>query len=159
MLKGKFIVLRDLQNSDIDFLEYIENNQQNWQYGSERKKYTKQDLVSYIANATTDITLANQYRFVIDLKKIPIGFIDLFDYTKKNAQVGVIIDSDYRKRGYAKEALTLLIEYAFFVLNIEQLHAVVEKNNLASIQLFHSCRFTLERETSELQYFVKLAKN
>ena len=158
MLKGKNIVLRPLQDSDLDFLEKIENNKENWQFGSEQKQYSKQELLDYIANAKTDIKVAKQYRFVIDLKSAPIGFIDLFDYTIVSAGVGVIITKDYRDKGFAKEALNLLTDYAFFVLNINQLHARIRKNNLLSIRLFSSCGFTLQAEELGFQYFIKLAQ-
>ena len=159
MLKGKNIVLRPLQNTDLDFLFEIENNIENWQFGSEKKKYNKQELLDYITNAKTDISLAKQYRFVIDLKSNPIGFIDLFNYTNDSAGMGVIITEKYRKKGFAKEALNLLTDYAFIILDINQLHATVTKDNLASIKLFTSCGFERRRELKDLQYFVKLAEN
>ena len=159
MLKSKNIVLRPLQDSDLDFLEEIENNKENWKFGSEQKEYSKQELVDYIANAKTDITITKQYRLVIDLKGTPIGFIDLFDYTTESAGVGVIIIKDYRNQGFAKEALNLLIDYAFLILDMKQLHASVEKDNSSSIKLFTSCRFVLQREKADLRYFIKLAKN
>ena len=158
MLKGKNIVLRPLQNSDLDFLFDIENNTGNWQFGSEQKQYNKQELLDYIANAKTDITVAKQYRFVIDLNSTPIGFIDLFDYTTDSAGVGVIITKDYRNKGFAKEALTLLTDYAFVILDINQLYCSITKDNLRSIKLFTSCGFEPKKEKKDLQYFVKLAK-
>ena len=158
MLKGKNIVLRPLQDLDLDFLEKIENNKENWQFGSEEKQYSKQELVDYIANAKTDISISKQYRFVIDLKNIPIGFIDLFDYTRKSASVGVIIAKNYRHKGFAKEALNLLIDYAFSILDVNELHASVTKNNLISIKLFNSCRFDSLREKGDVIDFIKLAQ-
>mgnify|MGYP000857555632 CR=1 FL=1 len=119
MLKGRSIVLRPLQKTDLDFLFEVENNTENWQFGSEQRQYNKQELSDYILNSKTDITLAKQYRFVIDLDSIPIGFIDLFDYTTDSAGVGVIITKDYRNKGFAKEALNLLTEYAFVILDIK----------------------------------------
>jgi len=158
MLKGKKIVLRPLQNSDLDFLERIENNTENWQFGSEKKKYNKPELLDYIANAKTDIKIDKQYRFVIDLNSIPIGFIDLFNYNTDSAGIGVIIAKDYRNKGFAKEALGLLSDYAFSTINLFKLHCNIAKDNLESIKLFTSCGFELEKEEKELQYFVKLAK-
>ena len=158
MLKGKNIILRPLQDSDLDFLFEVENNTENWQFGSEKKEYNKQELLDYIANAKTDITVAKQYRFVIDLNSTPIGFIDLFDYTTDSAGVGVIITKDYRNKGFAKEALNLLADYAFVILDINQLYCSITKDNLASIKLFTSCGFELEKEVKDLQYFIKLAE-
>ena len=79
MLEGKNIVLRSLRDSDLEFLEKIENNKENWQFGSEKKQYSREELVAYIANAKVDIALTKQYRFVIDFRGALIGFIDLFD--------------------------------------------------------------------------------
>ena len=158
MLKGENIVLRPLQNSDFDFLKRIENNTDNWQFGSERKEYSDKELSTYITNATTDIKVAKQYRFVIDLDRTPIGFIDLFNYTIESAGVGVIIAENYRNKGFAKQALDLLSNYTFTTINVFKLHCTITKDNLESIKLFTSCGFELEKEEKELQYFVKLAK-
>jgi diamine N-acetyltransferase len=158
MLKGDNIVLRPLQNSDFDFLKRIENNTDNWQFGSERKEYSDKELSAYITNSTTDIKVAKQYRFVIDLDSVPIGFIDLFDYTANSAGVGVIITENYRNKGFAKQALRLLMDYAFTTINLFKLHCNIAKDNLAGIKLFTSCDFELEKEEKELQYFVKLVK-
>lgn len=157
MLKGENIVLRPLQDSDLDFLRRIENNTDNWKFGSERKKYSKKELISYIIDSKTDIKIAKQYRFVIDLNSTPIGFIDLFDYTVNSAGVGVIITENYRNKGFAKEALCLLSDYSFEHLNLVKLHCKIAKDNLESIKLFSSCGFELENKEKELKYFIKLA--
>ena len=141
MLKGRNIALRPLENSDFYFLKRIENNTDNWQFGSERKEYSDEQLSDYIANATTDIKAAKQYRFVIDLNSTPIGFIDLFDYTANSAGVGVIITENYRNKGFAKQALHLLSDYAFTTVNVFKLHCAIAKDNLESIKLFTSCGF------------------
>ena len=99
MLKSDKILLRPLQLSDLDFLFEIENNKVNWKYGAENKQYTKDELTNYIANAKQDIATVGQFRFVIDFRNTPIGFIDLFDYTAKSAGVGLIIAKNYRRRG------------------------------------------------------------
>ena len=158
MLRGEDIVLRPLQDSDLDFLIKIENNKENWQFGSEKKEYSKQELTNYISNAKIDIKLADQYRFVIDLDGIAIGFIDLFDYTVNSACVGVIITQDYRNKGFAKEALNLISDYAFKFLNLKKIHCSIQKDNLISNQLFTSCGFVFLREVKQLKYFIKLAK-
>ena len=159
MLKGKKIVLRPLQESDLDFLERIENNKENWQFGSEKTQFNRKELLDYIANAKTDIKVAKQYRFVIDLHRTPIGFIDLFDYTIDSAGVGVIISKDHRNKGFAKEALNLIVHYGFNTLKLQKLHCSIVTDNLFSTRLFTSCAFELKKETKDLQYFTKLAKN
>ena len=154
MLDGLHIKLRILQKSDLKFLENIENNTENWNYGSEKKIFSKKQLVKYIYNANISIKIAKQFRFVIDLERIPIGFIDLFDYTVERASIGVIIAKDFRRRGFAKEALELIIKYGFNVLNLNQLHSSVSENNFASINLFTSSGFTLISSSNCMKYFI-----
>jgi len=158
MLKGENITLRPLYLSDLNFFFEVENNTDNWKYGTENKQYTKEELTNYIANAKQDISDSKQFRFVIDLENTPIGFIDLFDYKTNSAGVGIIIAKNYRRRGLAKEALKLLSIYSFETLNLKRLDCNIEKDNLRSIKLFTSCGFELVREKKELLYFVKLAK-
>ena len=57
-----------------------------------------------------------------------------------------------------REALEILINYAFFTLEIDHLHARIRKNNLFSIRLFNSCGFALQSERLGFQYFIKLAQ-
>ena len=156
MLKTEKIALRPLEKSDFDFLKRIENNTDNWQFGSEKKEYSDKELSAYITNAKTDIKVAKQYRFVIDLNSTPIGFIDLFDYTTNSAGVGIIIAENYRNKGFAKQALYLLSDSAFTTINLFKLHCAIAKDNLESIKLFTSCGFKLERQEEDLQYFIKL---
>ena len=156
-VNGKNIILRPLEESDLDFLYYIENNKENWKYGGERQYFKKQDLLNYIRKAKTDIKIAQQYRFVIIVNKIPIGLIDLFDYASNKANVGIIIKKKYRRKGYGKEALDLLVNYSFTILGIKKLFAMIEKNNLASIYLFKTCNFHLKQQKDNVQIFSKLA--
>ena len=158
MLSGEDIVLRPLQGSDLDLLMSIENDKENWRFGSEKKEYSKQELTNYISNSKTVIKLAKQYRFVIDLNSVPIGFIDLFDYTLNSAGVGVIISKDNRNKGFAKEALNLISNYAFKFLKVHKINCSIQKDNLFSNQLFNSCGFVFLREVKKLRYFIKLAK-
>ena len=152
-------MLRPLQDSDLAFLFDIENNKSNWRFGSEKREYTKEELLHYIRNSQTDIKIAKQYRFVIDFNNMPIGFIDLFNYTIDSSAVGIIIAEDYRRRGFAKEALELLYIYAITILDLKNIHCTVEKQNLSSIKLFSACGFKCIGEKENLKYFVRLAEN
>lgn len=159
MLKGDNILLRSLRYSDLEFLEYIENNKENWRFGSEEKEYTYQQFLDYIANSSVDISIAKQFRYLIDFQDTPVGFIDLFDYTIDSVNVGIIISEDFRNRGFGKEALDIMIDYVFGVLGVRKIYVSISKDNLASIRLFTSCNFDLINEKGDMQYFVKLAEN
>ena len=156
MLKGNNIILRPLKNTDLDFLHHIENNADNWQFGGDKRKFSKSDLLNYISNSKTDIKLAKQYRFVIELNNFPIGFIDLFDYKKSSVGLGIIITDNQRRKGYASEAINIISNYIFNTLKVAKIYANIQKDNLASIKLFTSCNFQIKNKNNEIIFLVKL---
>tara|TARA_B100001758_G_C18317890_1_gene561559 strand:+ start:41 stop:523 length:483 start_codon:yes stop_codon:yes gene_type:complete len=158
MLKGEKILLRSLIDSDLDILINIENNPDNWKFGSEKKIFTKKDLVNYISNSSASIKITKQYRFVIEFSDIPIGFIDLFNYTEKSCEVGVFILKKYRNKGFATDALKLIINYSFNSLKLDSIHCSIDIKNVPSNKLFNNCGFKFINQKNSLQYFIKLAK-
>ncbi|MBT8376409.1 MAG: GNAT family N-acetyltransferase, partial [Bacteroidia bacterium] len=139
-LKGKLVFLRALENEDLQFLYDIENDQQVWELSNTMTPYSKYILQNYINNSHKDIFEVKQLRLVIsDYKDKCIGLIDLFDFDAKNkrAGIGIIIkDGKDRKKGFAKEALNLLINYSFKTLQLHQLYCNISESNLDSIRLF-----------------------
>ena len=62
----------------------------------------------------------------------------------QRAGVGIwIADEDERQKGYAKEALQLLIDYSFKQLQLKQIYCNISPTNKASINLFSGLDFLL----------------
>jgi len=154
MLKGKNIYLRNLKESDIDFLQKIENNPTLWEFGSEQKIYTTQELLSYIKNSKTPLKTAKQYRFVVDYNNTPIGFVDLFNYKRKSASVGIIINEKHQNKGFAKESLKLLSDYCFNFFGLTQLSCSVGKDNVKSNKLFLSASYKFLKAENKLNFYI-----
>lgn len=79
-----------------------------------------------------------------EVPAMTVGCIDLFEFDKFNLRAGVgilIAEPEDRKNGYAKEALSLLTNYCFEVLNLRQLYCHITIDNKASLQLFKTCGF------------------
>ena len=73
-----------------------------------------------------------------------IGLIDLFDFDPKNnrAGIGILIkNNNDRNQGIGTEALGLLINYAFYNLNLNQLYANIDTQNIGSLKLFTNFGF------------------
>ncbi len=153
MLEVKKIKLRTLLPTDLEFLQKIENDKNLWEYGSDRKKFTKEELTNYIKNSSEKIQKAKQFRFVVDYNNTPVGFVDLFEYKDSSAGVGIIIDEEYQKRGFASESLRLLIDYSLEDLKLKNLHCKISKSNLRSIQLFTSSGFTFTKEKDNVCFY------
>jgi diamine N-acetyltransferase len=146
MLKGNLVTLRALEPQDIDVLYNWENDDENWKISSTLKPFSKNLIKNYIENEENDIFQTKQIRFIITLiseKNISIGTIDLFDYDPYNSRIGlgILIAKEFRNNGFAREAISLIIEYCFNLLNIHQIFCHISEINIESIKLFQSIGF------------------
>jgi len=153
MLVQEPISLRFLKKSDLDFLFKIENDKSLWGYGSEKKTYSRDELLTYIENSDISIKNIKQFRFVIDYNDSAIGFIDLFDYNIREVSVGIIIDEKYRSRGFAKKSINLIIKYCFNILCVKKLNSCVESSNIISNNLFISSGFKLTKNKNKFNFY------
>lgn len=139
-LRGKSISLRALEPKDLDFLYDLENDTSIWEISGTKTPYARHVLKKYLENAFKDIYEVKQLRLAICGKKDRlIGLVDLFDFDPghRRAGVGIVIRSDRdRNKGIGSEALELLEEYAFNMLNLRQIYANVAEDNEASLHLF-----------------------
>ena len=140
-MKSEHIYLRPLEPEDIDFLYQWENDPDVWKVSNTITPYSKFILKQYIETSHLSIFETKQIRFIIVLSDTnrPIGTIDLFDFDPYNRRAGIgilIYDKENRQRGYASEALKLIIEYGFKTLDLHQLYCNVNPKNKASMRLF-----------------------
>lgn len=139
-LKGTSISLRALEPEDLNVLYRWENDTSCWLVSGTLVPFSKHVLTEYISNAHVDIFTSKQLRLVIEKEgKTPVGCVDLFDFDPKNkrAGVGILIgETSERQKGYASEALDLLIQYAFSILDLHQLYCHISEDNSTSLQLF-----------------------
>lgn len=151
-LKGQNIKLRALEPEDLDFLFQIENNESFWEISHTQAPFSKYLLKLYLENAHLDIYEAKQLRLVIEENQTlnQVGMIDLFDFNPhhKRAGIGILIHPEFQTKGFASEALKIVINYSFHHLNLHQLYANITSDNTNSINLFskHSFKQTAIKE-------------
>lgn len=140
-LQGENIYLRALEPNDLEFIYAVENDLSVWDVSNTQTPYSRFLIKQYLENAHQDIYEAKQLRLAISKEEdFPaIGLIDLFDFDPKNnrAGVGIVLqDFNSRNQNIGSEALGLVINYAFYHLNLHQLFANIGVENTASIALF-----------------------
>ena len=143
-LIGKHIKLRALEPSDLDFLYTLENDESIWEVSNTQKPYSRYVLKKYLDHSHLDIYETKQVRFAISTKNNKtVGFVDLYDFdpAHKRVGVGIIVTKNDQKRGYAKEAIVLITNYAFRHLQVHQIFASVTQQNHRSIGLFEGLDF------------------
>jgi diamine N-acetyltransferase len=146
MLKGQNISMRALEPSDLELLYDWENDSSIWKVSQTITPYSKHILAKFLENAHLDIFTTKQLRLMIVKDGLSIGTIELFDYDPVNSRAGIgilIAQENERRKGYAKEALKLMIEYAFKHLKINQLYCNISSSNKISLNLFSSLDFML----------------
>lgn len=145
-LLGNIVLLRPLEPTDLEFLYAIENDESLWEVSNTSQPFSRVLLKEYLMNAHRDIYDVKQMRLVIELKGDgrSLGLIDLFEFEPKHRRVGVgvlIFTAQERGKGYAKEALQLMTNFAFKHLNVHQVFANITHDNEPSIRLFEAAGF------------------
>lgn len=155
LLIGEKVTLREMQDSDLEFILDWENRPELDYLGDEHEPLTEAQISHFINQSTGDIYTDGQLRLMIDSGNKTIGCIDLFHFDPYNLRAGVgilIADKEDRKSGYAKEALNLLTNYCFEVMNFRQLYCHIPVDNEASLRLFSTSGF---EETGRCHDWVK----
>lgn len=130
-LETKRLRLRPITLADAaDMFEYasIESNT----YYVFNKHQTIEDTQFSIANYFMASPLG---KYAIELKeeKKMIGTIDLrVDIKKRKAELGYVLNQAYFKKGYATEAASKLVEFAFETLELEKVTATCDSRNTGS---------------------------
>lgn len=146
-MENNLIKLRALEPEDINFLYESENNPELWELSNTLTPFSKYILNEYIKNSHLDIFTTKQLRLVIEsvVQKKVVGFIDLFNYDPFHlrAGMGIVIIEDARQKQYASNAVSLLIDYSFKVLKLNQLFCNISDDNEKSLQLFQKAGFII----------------
>jgi diamine N-acetyltransferase len=147
-MKSKNLQLRALEPADVNILYQWENNTDIWHLSNTLTPFSRFALEQYILNVD-DIYTAKQLRLMIDLHvedpERTIGCVDLFDFDPAHmrAGIGIMIIEPERGKGYASEALDLILDYAFNILRLHQLYSNVIAGNTASIELIKKKHFDI----------------
>jgi diamine N-acetyltransferase len=148
LLSGNNIRLRAIEPTDLDFIYTIENDPMIWRVGNTLIPYSRHQLEQYILSSQHDLYSEKQLRLMIDLllpenEKKTIGVIDLYDFEPhhEHAGVGIFVLPEEQEKGFATEALQVLIRYCFEILKLHMLHCNITADNTPSIRLFEKAGF------------------
>jgi diamine N-acetyltransferase len=148
-MSNSSILLRKLQQSDLQFLIQVETDPENLRFSGEEELPSIAELEAYL-NSDHDIILHDQLRLVIEFNRTQVGFIDLFDvdFEHLKASVGIIVDDKFRRKGLAEAALHELTKFAW-EQKIYTLWAKCQTWNVASVNLFRKSGFQIVEEQDQ----------
>ncbi len=143
-LKDTEISLRSPEPEDLELMYAMENDTTLWSIGNATLPYSRYTLREYLEQSRQDLFTERQARFVITLANgEAAGMIDLADFDPLNSRAEVCIGllGKHRGKGIATRALTLLCEYTFKKLHLNQLYAFIPEWNDESLKLFEKNGF------------------
>jgi|APTNR8051073442_1049403.scaffolds.fasta_scaffold00417_15 RimJ/RimL family protein N-acetyltransferase len=152
-VKLKRVTIRNFQHRDAaDFFEY------------------RSDPVANILQGYTPFTILEQAVDYVDRQKnnrfgqaghwIQLGIVENVskkligdigirpqDYDPRMVEIGFTISSDFRRKGYAREALSGLFAWLFWEKQIHRIVAITDTENHATISLLESLHMRREGKT------------
>lgn len=145
MRKTKELFLRPIEKKDAVGV-YL------WELDKETQRVTQSEIKVSLENVyalieqQTDVHNSSQLRMMICLSfnNASIGMVDLYDvdFVKGSAYVGILIaEKQQRKKGFARQALLSIAQYAKQELKLIKLKATIQSSNEGSIALFESLNY------------------
>jgi len=144
-LKGQHVTLRPLTENDANsnYLNWMTNPEINRYLESRFQRHTIESLKAFIREKTDDPALVflaiienNTQKHIGNIKLGPIHPVH------RHADIGIVIgEKTAWGRGYAKEAIKLISEYAFDELNLHKLTAGYYSPNHGSGKSFEAVGF------------------
>lgn len=100
-------------------------------------------------------TSRQEFAIVRKADKTPVGHATFFDYNPLNrsAELGLLIDPDEQRQGYASEALRLLTAYLFNQRGLNKVYAQCSTDNEGTVKLLEQLGFKKDGTLRDHQFY------
>lgn len=148
MIKTKRLFLRKFKDSDVEKIALICNDFDVAKYTINIPvPYTIEDAKSWLSHLKTTYKTKEFLELAVTLKENTqevIGCVGLLKINPRSqhAEIGYWFEKKHWNKGYATEAVTALIKYAFETLNLKSLQARHVEANPASGRVMQKCGMT-----------------
>jgi RimJ/RimL family protein N-acetyltransferase len=148
MLKGDRVILRAMRREDLERYNELKND-------IEIELLASDDPPAPMELARTQLNFEDHIRldrqdhvwFAIETQTKFIGqcILHRFDHAARTCALGITIgDRDYWGKGYGRDAVNLLLKYAFRLRNLEKVWLSVSGTNVRAQRSYASCGFVEE---------------
>ncbi len=148
--KGERIYLREVRMSDVNqnYYTWLNSPETNQYLESRYVPQSLENISNYVKSRDGKIDEVffaicwkNNQKHIGNIKLGPVNWIH------RRADIGLLIgDKEYRGRGVATEAIQLVVEYAFNILNLHKITAGSHCTNIGSVKAFQKAGFVIEGE-------------
>ena len=132
-----------------DYLVMVNDKEIQRLISKNERVYSREDELNWIKSKLED----KAYVFSMISKEDGsyIGNVELMDVENGSAEVGLCITMGMQNKHYGQEAITTMINYAFNVLGLEQLNAVVFSHNERSLHCLEKYGFVKYKEVKNVK--------
>ncbi len=152
LLRGEYVILRPPRESDVEAVYF-------WDKDPELAAWNGRSPISISLSAAHRDYLARWEdpgvkTFIIEAAQEPIGMATLYDFRQDGCEVGIKIGPDnLRNRGYATEAVALLVDYVFDTLGLRAVRGSTLAHNDRMQRVFEKNGFVQTGDGSLLSRF------
>jgi RimJ/RimL family protein N-acetyltransferase len=148
MLKSKHLTLRALEREDLPRLHTFNNDLEVELAGGGDPPWP-QSFARLVADYEKQVAGGGRdgMNFAIVADDVVIGICGLFAFESAGrvCELGITIgDKDYWGKGYGREAVSLLLDYAFRLQNARRVYLRVHARNVRAIRAYLACGFVEE---------------
>lgn len=142
------LILRGITEEDADDLFTNFSNQEVMKYYGSNPMESKEEAVGLINGFTNNFSEKKGIRWGIQLKgkRNLIGTVGFHAWSPKNnrAEIGYELNPEFWNQGFAKEAISRVMEYGFQEMELKRIGAVVFLENYPSGELLLKLGFMKE---------------
>lgn len=145
MLKSERVALRPILKEDINSINKWKNDYEVFKFLGGGFMPISIDQQSKWMDSMIDNTGNNKRFAIVNEESNFIGVIGLYNinWINRNCEFGIYIgEKEQWGKGYAKEAMSLIISFAFGVLNLRKIKLDVVKDNESAIKMYSKLGFS-----------------
>jgi diamine N-acetyltransferase len=154
MLRGERVVLRTMERSDLPRLHELGANVELQMLGG--SAWNPIPLAAFEKEFDKHVEDEDKAEFVIEVEGKVIGDIGLHHWRNRRAgtaSMGVgIFDPEYIGKGYGREAIGLLLDWAFRIHNYHRVGLETLATNERAIRCYRACGFVEEGRLRQHDY-------
>ena len=157
ILNSDRLQLRQITNGDLDEVFELRNDPETMKFIPRPLAKTKQDALHLITMITEKINANRDINWAITLQSNSklIGIIGHYKIKHENyrSEIGYILNPKFHNKGIITDAIQLILEYGFTVLQLHSIEAIIDPNNFASEKVLQKNRFVKEAHLIENEFF------
>jgi RimJ/RimL family protein N-acetyltransferase len=164
-LVGEKVILTGIPDSEAFYKLYhkwLSNQELKFKLGEEDMEYTLEEVKTMHDEWKND--LKNMTFCILNKEtKEPIGDINIYDSEDFNGlpEISIML-GEHSGKGFGKEATSLLLDFAYKKIKIDEIYLSVYKDNIPAVNLYKKLGFItydeIKDEDNREEYLMKLDK-